>query len=191
LLDVVLEYLVTPSQDKNVRYWCEDESRFGLKTITGRKLTLKGVKPVGQVQWTREAFYLYGIVEPLRGNHFFLEYSHLDTVCFEQFLAEFVQAYPDDIHIIQLDQGRFHSCELLQVPDSVILLFQPAHSPQVNPMERLWKEMKKYLRWQSFDTLDELRAALAQILDKLTDSVVASITGWDFILEALFVSGIS
>lgn len=74
---------------------------------------------------------------------------------------------------------------------SVILLFQPAHSPQVNPIERLWKEMKKYLRWQSFDSLDELRAALAQILDKLTDSVVASITGWDFILEALFVSGIS
>ncbi len=99
----------------------------------------------------------------------FFEYSHLDTVCFEQFLAQFVQAYPDDIHIIQLDQGRFHSCELLQVPETVILLFQAAHSPQVNPIERLWKEMKKYLRWQSFETLDELRAALAQILDKLTD----------------------
>jgi len=50
--------------------------------------------------------------------------------------------------------------------------------------------MKKYLRWQSFDTLDELRTALAQILDKLTDSVVASVTGWDFILSALFVSRI-
>jgi transposase len=106
-------------------------------------------------------------------------------------LAQFVQTYPDDIHIIQVDQGRFHSCEFLQVPESVILLFQPAHSPQVNPIERLWKEMKKYLRWQSFDTLDELRAALSLILDKMTDSVVASVTGWDFILEALSVSGIS
>jgi len=154
------------------------------------------------VQWTRAAFYLYGIVEPRSGEHFFLECSHLDTVCFEQFLAQFVQAYPDDIHIIQVDQGRFHSCELLHVPESVILLFQPAHSqatfwgqtspqklaPELNPIERLWKEIKKYLRWQSFDTLDELRTALAQILDKLTDSVVASLTGWDFILEALSVS---
>jgi hypothetical protein len=51
--------------------------------------------------------------------------------------------------------------------------------------------MKKYLRWQSFDTLDELRAALSLVLDKMTDSVVASVTGWDFILEALSVSGIS
>ena len=127
-------------------------------------------------------------MEPLTGNHFFLEFSPLATVCFEQFLAQFVQAYPDDIHIIQLDQGRFHSCELLQVPDPVILLFQPAHSPELNPIERLWKEIKKYLRWQSFDTLDELRAALSQILEKMTNSVVASVTGWDFILEALSVS---
>ena len=147
-----MKYLVSPGQDRTIRYWCEDESRFGLQTITGRKLTLKGIKPVGQVQWTREAFYLYGIVEPLTKDHFFLEFSHLDTVCFEQFLAQFVQVYPDDIHIIQLDQGKFHSCELLQVPERVILLFQPAHSPELNPIERLWKEMKKYLRWQSFDT---------------------------------------
>lgn len=92
---------------------------------------------------------------------------------------------------MQVDQGTFHSCELLQVPDSVILLFQPAYSPQVNPIERLWKEIKKYIRWQLFDTLDELRAFLGQILDKLTDSVVASVTGWDFILDALSVSAIS
>ena len=68
------------------------------------------------------------MVEPLTGDHFFLEFSHLDTVCFEQLLTQFVQAYPDDIHIIQVDQGRFHSSELLQVPEGVILLFQPPHS---------------------------------------------------------------
>lgn len=130
-------------------------------------------------------------MEPLTGDSFFLEFSHLDTVCFEQFLAKFVQAYPEDIHIIQVDQGTFHSCELLDVPDSVILLFQPAHSPQVNPIERLWKEIKKYFRWQSFDALDELRAVLKQVLDKMTNSVVASVTGWDFILDALSVSTIT
>lgn len=143
------------------------------------------------MQWTRQAFYLYGIVEPLTGESFFLEFSHLDTICFEQFLAQFVQAYPNEIHILQVDQGTFHSCESLQVPNSVILLFQPAHSPELNPIERLWKEIKKFLHWQSFDTLDELRAALGQILDNLTNSVVASVSGWDFILDALSVSGIS
>lgn len=87
--------------------------------------------------------------------------------------------------------GRFHSSELLQIPEQIILLFQPPHSPEVNPIERLWKEVKKCLSWRSFDTLDELRVALGQILDKLTASVVASVTGWDFILNALSVSVIS
>lgn len=115
--------MIIPFQRQNVRYWCEDERRLGLKTLRARKLTLKGIKPAGQVQWTREAFYLYGIVEPLTGSSFFLEFSHLDTVCFQQFLTQFVQAYPDEIHIIQVDQGTFHSSELLQVPEQVIKLF--------------------------------------------------------------------
>jgi len=73
----------------------------------------------------------------------FLEFSHLDIVCFEQFVAQFVQDYPEDIHIIQVDQGRFYSSECLQVSALVILLFQPPHSPEVNPIKRLWKEIKK------------------------------------------------
>lgn len=77
------------------------------------------------------------------------------------------------------------------MPQNIILLFQPAHTPQVNPIERLWEELKKDLSWELFDKLDELKIAVRQILNQLTDQVVASITGWDFILEALSVSGIS
>lgn len=49
----------------------EDETRLGLKTITGRRLTLKGVKPIGLVQWQRDNYYLYGVVEPKTGESFF------------------------------------------------------------------------------------------------------------------------
>ncbi|MFN6525616.1 hypothetical protein [Nostoc sp. ChiSLP03a] len=49
---------------KRVRYLCEDETRLGLKTITGRLITAKGIKPLGHSQWRRENFYLYGVVEP-------------------------------------------------------------------------------------------------------------------------------
>jgi hypothetical protein len=58
---------------RNVRYWCTDESRWGLKTLTGRVITLRGVKPMVQVQWPRDAFWLYGAEElfdyrPTRGG---------------------------------------------------------------------------------------------------------------------------
>ncbi|WP_257236751.1 hypothetical protein [Nostoc sp. 'Peltigera malacea cyanobiont' DB3992] len=41
-----------------------------------------------------------------------------------------------------------------------------------------------------FQTLDELREAVWKQLDKLT-AQVKSIAGWNFILQALFVSGFS
>lgn len=72
--------------NKTIRFWCEDETRIGLKTITGRKITHKGVKPVGVHQWQFKATYLYGIIEPLTGESFFWEFSHLNTDCFQIFL---------------------------------------------------------------------------------------------------------
>lgn len=70
------------------------------------------------------------------------------------------------------------------------LLFQPPYTPQVNPIERLWKEIKEYLKWDLFDNLESLRNQLEQILSKLTPKVIASVTGWDFILQALSVANI-
>ncbi|MBW4595371.1 MAG: transposase [Brasilonema angustatum HA4187-MV1] len=32
------------------------------------------------------------------------------------------------------------------------LLFQPPHTPEVNPIERLWKEIKKTLKWECFQS---------------------------------------
>lgn len=71
---------------KKIRYFAEDESRFGLKTIEGRRITLKGVKPTGDWQWKFKAFWLYGIIEPLTGESFFWEFSHVDSDCYQQFL---------------------------------------------------------------------------------------------------------
>jgi transposase len=133
---------------------------------------------------------LYGLVEPRTGESFFAEFSHVDGVCFQQYLQWFAQKYPHHLHLIQLDNGRLHTWSELEVPDNVILLFQPPYTPQVNPIERLWKEIKKFLKWSLFDNLEELRIQLSQVLFKLTPQVVASVTGWDFILQALSVANI-
>jgi hypothetical protein len=57
-----------------VRFFCEDETRIGLKTISGRKSTAKGIKPKGKVQWQFKATYLYGVVEPSTGESFFYRF---------------------------------------------------------------------------------------------------------------------
>ena len=161
-----------------------------MKTIEGRLLTLKGVKPVGKMQWVFEYFWLYGLVEPVTGESFFYEFCHLDTICFEKFLELFSQAYPNDLHIIQLDNGPSHQALDLIVPENIILLFQPSHCPQVNPIERLWKAIKDELKWVLFEDLDDLRNFLQNVLQNLSQKAVASITGWKFIVDGLCVAAI-
>jgi putative transposase len=76
----------------------------------------------------------------------------------------------------------------LSIPENVILLFQPAYSPEVNPRERLWGYIKERLKWLRFEQIEELRAAVQKELNKLANEVIASLTGWQFILEAISVA---
>ena len=109
---------------------CQDETRLGLKTIAGRLITAKGVKPIGVSQWQRENFYLYGVVEPLSGYSFFYDFSHLDGDCFQRFLELLSKDIGDDIAVIQFDQGSFHRAKALDCPENIIPIFQPPHSPE-------------------------------------------------------------
>jgi putative transposase len=64
------------------------------------------------------------------------------------------------------------------------------YSPQVNPIERFWKELKKQLKWQLFDDLDDLRKTLSKEINQLTPELISSVSGWKFILDALSVANI-
>ena len=150
-------------------------------------LTACGIKPIGEWQWLFQAFWLYGAVEPATGESFFLQFSHVDTECFQRFLAEFSQVYPDSLNIIQVDNGRFRTSKKLVVPDNIILLFQPPYCPELNPIEHLWQYLKADLRWAAFKTLEELQIKVGQLLAELTPEIIASITGYPFILDALSV----
>ena len=116
----------------------QGESRFGLKTITRRRITLKKVKPITKVQWQFKAFYLYGIVELLIDELMIKNDDQVNTENFQKFLNDFSQTYPNDFHVIQTDHANFHRADDLVIPDHVMLLYQPPHSPQMNSSERLW-----------------------------------------------------
>lgn len=169
-----------------MRYLCQDETRLGLKSETGKVITASGVKPVVQVQWPRDNFWLYGIVEPLSGWHFTQEYSHLDTEHFQQFIDALSEQLGDDIAVIQLDQAGAHVTSALRWAENLIPLCQPAHSPELNPIERVWQFIKAQLKGERFATLQQLRERLASVLAQITPERIISLSSYDFILEALF-----
>ena len=148
-------------------------------------ITALGIKPQGLVQWPFEAFYTYGAVEPATGESFFLILSHLDSDCFQLFLDEFSQAYPHWLNVVQLDNGAFHKAQKLKIPDNIILLFQPAYSPDTNPIERVWQHLKKQSSWVNFENLAALQEEVCKQLNELSQNIVASLTGYSFVLSAL------
>ena len=102
----------------------------------------------------------------------------------------FAQTYPSDLQLIQLANGGFHHYLTLNLPENIILLFQPAYKPEVNPIERLWQYLKEQLKWETFDNLQDLRDSMQKLLRQLSNQVIRSWAGGQFILEALSVAGI-
>ncbi len=60
----------------------------------------------------------------------------------------------------------------------------------LNNLFNRWQEIKKWLKWELFSDLDDLREALKNILNKLSQAVVMSLSNPDFIKRALCVAGI-
>jgi len=175
----------SPFVDKPLRFWCQDESRFGLKTYPGRWITNKGIKPISDKQWKRKAYWLYGAAEPLTGEAFYMEFSHVDTDCFHAFLDCFSRTYPEEHHIMQIDNAAFHTSKKLNIPDNISLLAQPPHSPETNPIERVWAWYKSQLKNLNFADLEELKNHMASLIKNTLPDRVRTLTFWPHIQEAV------
>lgn len=169
-----------------IHYLCQDESRVGLKTETGKVITAKGVKPTVEVQWGRDNFWIYGAFAPLSGAHFLHEYPKLNGECFQSFLDWLSEQLGEDWAFLQVDQASAHMSTALRWPENIIPIAQPAHSPELNPSERMWEFLKSPLKNEIFPSLQALRDKVQEGFDQLTHEAVMSLSSYDFILEALF-----
>jgi hypothetical protein len=95
----------------------QDESRFGLLTVRRRRLTARGVPPVGSVQHVFEWFYVYGAVEPTTGERFFLARPYLHADMCQLFMDTFAQAFADSLHILLVDHSGAHTAPRLTLPE--------------------------------------------------------------------------
>ena len=168
-----------------MRVFSQDESRFGLLTIRRRRLTARGVQPIGTVQHVFQWFYVYGAVAPTTGERFFLELPYLNADNFQLFVDAFAQGYSDSLNLLLLDNGGLHTAKQLRLPDNVRLVFLPPYCPELNPIERLWRDLKDALAWEQFNDVAEHRAAVADVLCAYDAQTVQSLTGYTYLVDAI------
>lgn len=165
-----------------------DEARIGLHLPRYRRLTARGVAPRQPWEPRYRFYWLYAAVEPRSGETFYLEMPSLDAECFSVFLREFGRCYGESLNVLVLDNAAAHRARSVEVPENVVLLFLPAYSPELSPVERLWRAVRA--RLDVFDArvrsqLEALRAHVAEIVRGLRAVEVARLTRYDYIKVAL------
>lgn len=171
--------------DDPIKFFSYDETRLGLITPLGKRITLPGVRPVGQIQIVHENYYIYGAAEVSCGENFFLEFPIMNTDCFQGFLDGFSEVFSDSMNIILIDNAGIHKAERLIIPENIHLIFLPPYSPELNPIERFWQYIKQDTKGEIFSDLAAMKDYVADILKKCSEKTIASLTGFSYILDAL------
>lgn len=161
----------------------QDETRLGLhESTTGRRITACGVKPIQLMLPRYEYFWIFGAVAPLTGDSFFLEMPALDTPCFQVFVTELSRAFPDTLNVLVVDGAPPHIARSLVIPENVLLFRLPPYSPELNPIERVWLDLRKRLGDDLPASLKALADHAAQTLCIYTNDVLASLTHFGYVL---------
>ena len=90
--------------------------------------------------------------------------------------AQAVGASKKKIILLVLDRAGWHTSEKVVLPEGIILEPLPPYSPELQPAERLWALADEPLVNKSFETLNDLEAALSQrcqILSQMQPTIQA------------------
>lgn len=162
----------------------QDEAGFGRISKPKYCWCFDGLRPLVSCHHIREYRYAYGAVEPNTGDSFFLVLPYCNTECMNVFLRELSATYPNDFILLVADGAAWHRSMGLCIPKNIEIFKLPPATPEMNPIEQIWKEIRKRgFRNEIFKTLDKVIDRLCDTICSLTSDTVKSITGRDWILS--------
>jgi transposase len=162
----------------------QDEARFGRMSDPRRCWAPPGVRPVVSNQIVREYEYAFAALSPHDGVLDTLVLPSVNAEAMSIFLAEVAQRHADEFILMILDGAGWHKAKRLQVPAHMKLIPLPSWSPQLNPVEHLWDEVReKWFSNRVFASLQAVEDHLVTALQTLEEDRprVASLSGFDWI----------
>lgn len=166
----------------------QDEGRFGRITDTRCGWCPPRERPIHQKQIVREYFYVFAAVCPKFGEITALILPECNTEMMNRFLKEVSRVYKNNEVIMQVDGAGWHTTQSLNIPCNIHFVRQPPYSPEVNPVEHIWDDIReKEFNNEIFDTLDEAMnsAELGIIRLKRNQKYLSSLTGFNHLMYNL------
>ena len=151
-----------------LRVMFQDEARFGRLSDPRRCWAPAPLRPVVSVALVREYTYAYAAVSPQDGSLDWMLTAKMDTLNMNAFLDHVSQRHADDYIVMVLDGASSHRSHDLYIPGNMALVRLPPYSPELNPAERLWEEIReKEFANRVFDSLGAAIAQAARGLKRL------------------------
>jgi len=176
-----------PDDHRPVIFMVQDEARFGRITQPRRCWAPKGMRPCTPHQIIRQAIYDFTAVAPQYGKMISLILPTANTDMMDIFLEHVSKEFPDVFIVMQVDGASWHRSQQLHLPENIRLIFQPPYSPQVNPVEHIWDEIReKSFSNRIFSSLDALQDHLCTALNELSShtGIIRSLTYFPHIYRA-------
>jgi len=170
-----------------IKLFFQDEARFGrIDNISSCWVPARGRAKVGN-QIVREYSHAYLAVCPETGENYSLILPYADQQCMDIFLEHVSENFNNYRIIMAMDRASWHTSLKTGKWNNIVPLFQPAYSPELNPVENLWRHIREDggFKNATFNTLKEVELKLAEKLKNLDKMTVKSITLFKWINEAL------
>jgi len=171
---------------QSLRLLFEDEARFGRMSDPVRCWAPAGCRPEVPTHRVREYPHVFGSVCPHDGELISLILPHADTAAMSLYLAEVAHRHPHEHILMFLDRAGGHRARALVCPDNLTLDWLPAYSPQCNPQELVWREIRRQpFGNHDYDSMDAVEQALEGRLRDLerAPAQIQSLTGFDWIVN--------
>jgi transposase len=153
-------------------------------TVRRRRITLRGIKPHGRIQHQYANSWCFGCVAPATGEADFQILPKLNAANMQIFLDGFAERHRATFNILVLDRSGAHTAKVLRIPENIALIFLPARSPELNPIERVWEDVRGQMAWKHFAHLDCLEDELEAVLATYTAERLHSLSGYPYLVQA-------
>jgi len=166
----------------------QDEARFGRISLPRRCWAPSGMRPLCGAQIIREYIYAYSAISPQDGAIDSLIAPWADVTVMEIFLKQVAERFKKEFIIMFMDQASWHTAGKLTVPDNMKLLFLPPYSPQLNPVENLWGQLReKFFSNSVFENIDSVENKLMEALIYMNQNshVVKNLSAFPWIVTSL------
>ena len=130
---------------------------------------------------TNTDFALYGALNPLTGEMLHARFDRMISQHTTTFLQQIADAHPDGSMTIIWDRASFHTSRHVErwlenhARFEVILL--PPRSPQMNPVEDIWRHLKNQVAANLTRQLDALAQACHRFFDQHTSDDLKRLAG--------------